>query len=192
MIWTEEMIRKELRRLDKITGLRGSELPIKFRTKGKACGWFRHSQGGVLEFGFSLSHLNDPKLPEMEKIDTIRHEYAHFLDYVWNGKTGHTRSWKAACQMVGAKPLSYMDTIGIARLKEKEKEQARKDKHFIEKYHQGDTVLHPYYGLGTILSVLKAGSKSWSVVISFANCGDKRLSLEWVDQNCILKQVADI
>lgn len=47
------------------------------------------------ELGFSVE----------EAIDTIRHEYAHHMDFMINGKLGHSTSWKQCCIRFGALPI---------------------------------------------------------------------------------------
>ena len=89
-VFTEEMIREELRRLDKITGSHGADLPIKFGNSKSRLGYFSY---GNEYFGFYFSnyYLMDTNFPVEGKMDLIRHEYAHYLDYTRRNRSGTTR-----------------------------------------------------------------------------------------------------
>lgn len=44
------------------------------------------------------------KIDDDEIIDTILHEIAHALDYIYNKKVSHGETWKKICREIGAKP----------------------------------------------------------------------------------------
>ena len=103
-IFDEEMIRAELRRLDMKTGLHAADLPIKFGKARCTLGRFSYPSEDRMEFYFSNYYFQDPMHPIEEKLDTIRHEYAHYMDYMINGSSSHGPSWKNCCRIVGAIP----------------------------------------------------------------------------------------
>ena len=76
--WPEERIRQELQRLDKLTGLNGNALPIKFTYSNYMVGSF-HVYDKNQWFEFSRAYFEDPGTPEQANLDTIRHEYAHYM-----------------------------------------------------------------------------------------------------------------
>lgn len=41
--------------------------------------------------------------------DTLRHEIAHFYDFYKNGNIGHSDTWKAAAELLGARPIAIQD-----------------------------------------------------------------------------------
>ena len=97
IIWNEEEIRKELRRMDQLTGLSGATLPIRFNEAWATLGSYRLIGRKAGGFCFSNRYLQDPDFTPEEALDTIRHEYAHYMDYELYGNTGHGRTWKACC-----------------------------------------------------------------------------------------------
>ena len=58
VIWNEETIREELRRLDLKTGLRGAELSIKFRIAKSYLGLYYQTEGKG--FYFSTYYFENP------------------------------------------------------------------------------------------------------------------------------------
>ena len=101
MIWNEEMIRAELKRLDRKAGLNGAKLPIKFTHSKHSLGCF-YPEKDNMRFDFSLYYLSDDSFPEEEALDLIRHEYAHFANFCLYHGTGHDRMWRKCCSEVGA------------------------------------------------------------------------------------------
>ena len=85
--WTEDLIRNELRRLDEITGLKGSELPIHFGNAVSYLAMF--CAGEKMYFLFSNYYFKNPKIADETALNTIRHEYAHYLAYVLYGDCSH-------------------------------------------------------------------------------------------------------
>ena len=103
VLWTEERIREELRRMDRITGLHGAELPITFTRNHRCLGSFYVEER---KFAFSLYWFDDPEWPEAEARDIIRHEYAHYMNLERNGRKNHGPEWEACCLEVGATPCA--------------------------------------------------------------------------------------
>ena len=72
-----------------------------------ALGIARRSNDGRKEIRLSNKLINLNKgIPTFKKQleDTIRHEFAHALDWEWHKGWGHGDSWKACCELVGANP----------------------------------------------------------------------------------------
>ena len=86
-IWNEAAIRKEFARLDAKTGLKGATLPISFSNAKCTLGSYSSAGGGA--FRFSRHYFDDPLWPIEEALDTIRHEYAHYMDHmgIWQHGT---------------------------------------------------------------------------------------------------------
>ena len=104
MIWNEEMIRAELKRLDRKTGLNGAKLPIKFTHSKHTLGCF-YPEKDNMRFDFSLYYLSDDSFPEEEALDLIRHEYAHFANFCLYHGTGHDRMWRKCCSDAGSRGI---------------------------------------------------------------------------------------
>ena len=110
-----EDIRKEFARLDAITGIDSSNVPITISYRSKVRrGCCVCEQKGVKVVKFSDFILNDP---EEFFYDTVRHEYAHMLVKLrYPGERhGHDNVWKAACIEVGCKPNRLCTTTPEGR-----------------------------------------------------------------------------
>ncbi len=114
MNWTEETIRAEIRRLDEITGLHGATLPIVIGRAKTVLGAFSvkavRLRGKIVrvprQFTFSGYFFRHPAFSDAMAQDTIRHEYAHYMDFVLYGQLAHGKTFRACCQTVGAYPRS--------------------------------------------------------------------------------------
>ena len=111
--WSEDMFRGAIRKLDEKTGLDGAKLDIQLFEGGRRLGYYRRGVPGT--FGFNLSFFNSLTVNAAEKLDVIRHEYAHYYDFVTKLDTFIVRSkrekvhgadWKFACRMLNANPRS--------------------------------------------------------------------------------------
>lgn len=109
---TIEDIRQEYARLDAITGINSSAIPITISTHTKrrygCCFYDVICKGScrsyyVRELNFSAFIF---EWPEKFFIQTVRHEYAHMLATMRDPKTriGHGPKWKAACLEIGCEP----------------------------------------------------------------------------------------
>lgn len=99
-------VREEYDRLDKICGIDSSQVELRVSTRA------------TNRFGFChYKRCDDRIVPDYVSItdfifetenqfwDTIRHEYAHLLVTMRDGKKhGHDATWKAACLEVGCRP----------------------------------------------------------------------------------------
>ena len=179
-VWTEERIRDELAKLDKITGLHGKVLPIIFNNRKRTLGMFSSQDNG--KFFFSNHYFQDENWPAELAVETIRHEYAHYMDYELYGNLGHGPTWKACCTKVGIAASRLYNPKKEEYYHEKEaKEQAKLN--IIESFAYGDIITHPRFGKGMIRGFIGKESDKIAVV-DFDNIGIKRMSLLWIDEHC--------
>ena len=182
MIWNEETIRAELRRLDGITGLHGAELPITFGNARSTLGCFHSdSNGDEMRFYFSNFWFKKPDWPDASALDVIRHEYAHYMDWMLYGHCSHGPTWKACCVQVGAVPSRlYSEETNAFYQKKEAQEQALAQT--LEAYGVGSRVVHPTFGTG-VIQALESSGTSQIASIAF-DAGTKRFPLAWVHQHC--------
>lgn len=183
MIWTEEAIRDELRRLDAVTGLNGAALPIEFTNARRVLGSFCHSDIEPLCFRFSRPWMTGDDLAHAQAIDVIRHEYAHYMDYMDRGTSSHGRQWKDCCRRIGAEPAAHFNHLLNYYYLLREQE-AREREAVIARYAPGADIMHPSYGAGTIVSCSGDGA-SRRITVRFGD-GQRMLSVAWVVDNCTL------
>ena len=178
--WTESAIREEISKLDKKTGLHGARLPISFNNARCALGMYSPADGG--SFKFSNYYYQDPNWPIEEALDTIRHEYAHYMDYVLYNHCAHGSTWKHCCTIVGAMPIRCYNEKRADYYRQKHLKEESLSKRYDE-YYIGDIILHPKYGKGVIKDV-QGESISRIITVEFTSVGEKVLGLSWVDTNC--------
>lgn len=179
VIWNEETIREELRRLDLKTGLRGAELPIKFGKAKSYLGLYYQTEGKG--FYFSTYYFENPDFQVESALDVIRHEYAHYMNHIVYNGYGHDKTWKKCCEIVGA---------SLIRCYNKERNEYHKMQHLqqsqlelkLKKYKIGQTITHPCFGKGLIKMIKRSGNSLYADVVF--NCCEKRISLAWIDENC--------
>ena len=129
-MWTIRDIRKEMNRLDKISGMDTSNIPI--RTSGRMtktlgqCRYIYNSANDfyhVKEFTFSTILMNSAT--EEHFLDTVRHEYAHAYNVIKeHAIVGHGPKWKAAAIRFGASPSACCSHSELS-------EQVRRNKKYI-------------------------------------------------------------
>lgn len=68
MKWTEAMIRKEIQRLDEMTGLHGNDLIVDFGNAKRRLGCFITREGKSHKFRFSESTLRMRISPDMRRM----------------------------------------------------------------------------------------------------------------------------
>lgn len=180
MKWTEADIRKELARLDAKTGLNGAMLPISFRNAKCIRGQYCSSNGG--SFWFSNYYYQNSEWPVEEAINTIRHEYAHYMDYLLYGNLGHRSFWKQCCGGIGALPIRCYNE---KRAQYYQKRHAEEIKLFAlyDTYAVGSGIVHPRYGIGVIEENVGESTNRY-ITVNFRGDGYKKLGLAWVDKNC--------
>ena len=181
MTWTEEAIREELRKLDDITGLHGSRLPILFTKAKRTLGSFYHDAEKPLNFRFSSVWLTDPNFAHAQGIDLIRHEYAHYMDFMRNGKSSHGPKWKACCREIGAEPSAHYNAE-TNRYQLSLERAACEQEAALARYTPGTHVTHPAFGTGVVESCTGSGASS-RIAVRFAT-GTKLLGAAWVIANC--------
>lgn len=95
-MWTEEMIREEMRKLDERTGLHGSELPIVFGTAKTRVGGLGVRDGKPSYFRFSRHYFDSPDFAHGSAMEVITHEYAHYMDVCRRGRVITARTGRHA------------------------------------------------------------------------------------------------
>lgn len=182
--WNEDTIREEIRRLDKITGLQGSVLQITFGNAKYTLGSF-HIDVKTREpkkFHFSRFYYNNPEWSNASALDTIRHEYAHYMDYMLHGNLGHGSTWKKCCCKVGASP-TRLYSEEIEKIFKKQEEERKLSIKQISRFRLGDCIKHPKFGTGIIKSI-SGIPESPILDVKFSKNETKKLSAAWVSQNC--------
>lgn len=179
VMWNEETIRKELKRLDSITGLNGGELPIRFGKAKSYLGLYYPSEGKG--FYFSTYYFENPDFQVESALDVIRHEYAHYMNHIVYNGYGHDKTWKKCCSIVGASPSRCYSKDRNEYHKAKHQQEQQMDER-LKKYKVGQTITHPCFGKGIIKKIEKSG-KSLYADIDFNYC-DKKISLAWIDEKC--------
>lgn len=111
-------IRDLYSRLDRLSGLDSSSIPIEFGYDKEVLGKYQNKTANQKElFYFSLMFIGygvpKPLNPE-DRIDLYKHEYAHFMQYnmeipqKYQWEPGiHGSAWKYCCSIVGAAPTPY-------------------------------------------------------------------------------------
>ena len=183
VIWTEERIREELRRLDQKTGLHGAELPIEFYRGTSYLGQYCLVNQ---RFRFSVTYLEDPKWTEQSALDLIRHEYAHYMDHTLNGSIQypcHGSRWKAYCSSIGGVPIGHYVEDIERQYKKQNMNKASLALRYGD-YDVGKSIVHPQFGRGMIVGAAGEGA-SRIIDVRFPVVGIKRLGVAWVDKNCV-------
>lgn len=179
--WNEKEIRIELEKLDRITGLDGASLIVEFVKSKIKVGSFHIKNGKPHKFCFSKNFFSDETFPYKLAVDAIRHEYAHYIDFLNNGNMGHGKSWKLCCNKVKAMPIRILNQsmIDFYRQSEENEKQANE---LINMYVEGLVIVHPKFGEGVIDNVEKRDGGT--ITINFNCVGYKTLGLKWVIDNC--------
>lgn len=146
-----------------------------------------HTKRQCKTVSFSNYYFQNTDFPVEEAVDTIRHEYAHYMDFVINGKLGHSTSWKQCCIRIGALPTRlYSETrANYHRLKHEKDRQAE---YKLEQFSLGTVIDHPRFGRGVILAVTGDGV-SRVLQVEFSEYGQKMLGASWVLSNCKTQSV---
>jgi len=111
-------IREEMDRLDKISGLNTSNIPIRISTRmtsswGECCYRYAHRRYGIKEIVFAARLLEQGTMEHI--LNEVRHEYAHaYVMLTHNKKHGHDGVWKRAALRFGcnAKRCESFDEVG--------------------------------------------------------------------------------
>lgn len=179
-IWNEAAIRKEFARLDAKTGLKGATLPIIFNNAKCTLGSYNPANGGA--FRFSRHYYDDPSWPVEAALDTIRHEYAHYMDHMVYSNVGHGATWKKCCIEVGALPIRCYSSERAKYFQDKH-EAERKEVEVLDHYKTGSYIMHPRFGRGKIMELVGVDANRYALV-DFRYMETKKLSLRWVKENC--------
>ena len=182
MIWFEEDIREEIRKLDKKTGLNGASFPIKFNKSNSILAYYRSIDAKSGEFCFSVNYFQNENYTKKEAIETIRHEYAHYMNHVIYRSFGHGPTWRKCCSDIGAVAQRvYNRRLNNYFLLEREKEQEMLER--CDSLVAGVKINHPIYGTGVVEST-QGDLKDKCLSVSFAMTGIKILTAKWVLENC--------
>ena len=182
--WNEKSIREEIARLDIKTGLKGAKLPISFSNSKRTVGQYTGYGDGA--FRFSNHYFQDPDWPVEAARDVIRHEYAHYMDHILYGGSGHGKSWKRCCVEVGALPVRYYDEKRTMYYQQKHRKEAELSSHY-NTLHERSVIEHPIYGIG-IITKITGQDLNRRVIVEFGSVGEKTLGIAWVDKHCIVSK----
>ena len=188
-IFTTETIRKELQRLDRITGYNGAGLEIRMCTGKSRLGYFAWPRKSSPYFGFSTTYFENEDFPDAEKIATVRHEYAHYMDFMENGYTSHGAAWKKCCARINVSSARCLQHSSVEFHKNQEKQMSEKQqmiKNGAQKLSEGAILIHPKFGQGTVISI-SGDTAEDTARISFDKVGEKIMSVEWLCTNLLPK-----
>lgn len=110
-------IRREMDRLDRLSGLDTSSIPIRISTRmtsgwGKCSYRYAHRKYGIKEIVFAARLLEHGTMEHI--LNVIRHEYAHaYVILTHNQKHGHDAVWRRAALRFGcnAKRCEAFDEV---------------------------------------------------------------------------------
>ena len=102
--WTANKIKNVIKELDGITWLEGRTLPVRFVNDENMLGEVVFMDGEPVEFQFSNRFLKDPYLPYSFAIDTIKRQYAKYMNYMLNCEIGETKSFVECCRELMCTP----------------------------------------------------------------------------------------
>ncbi|MBR5284704.1 MAG: SprT-like domain-containing protein [Clostridia bacterium] len=122
-MFTISDIRREFDRLDGVTGLNTTDVPIRISARmSRALGVCRSRStegGGVEAVDVAFADYLCRCGTEEEFLNTVRHEYAHLYNILHDGiRCGHDARWKEVALWLGASPdrlADYRDLLARAR-----------------------------------------------------------------------------
>lgn len=178
--WSKDAIRQEIRRLDGITGLKGADVTVRLYEEREPLGYFTFIDPVRMTFGFSSTRFEDPKFTQAEALDVIRHEYAHYMEYVIYGEsTDHGENWKACCRKIGARPQNFYteEWKELARTRDK----AVQERTRLDGFSVGTHIRHPEFGEGKVENVQRFPT----MTLISVRFGDtvKVLDVDWARKN---------
>lgn len=107
-------IKKEIRRLARLTGLPGENLPIEYvrNPNQDALGWFSNCL--PYKIVFNLDSLEKCKVSPRQLIEITQHEFAHYVqkllyDIDMADREGHGPDFTKACKKVGCSDSRYFN-----------------------------------------------------------------------------------
>lgn len=189
MKWPESRIREEIARLDRQTGLKGAALTIRFNNSRRTLGTFRSKNGEPVCFSFSQAYLECDDYPDSEQLDTIRHEYAHYMvcvRYPGLHEPSHGKHWKKCCQEIGAQPSPYCN-LSIAReVRQQEKLQEAERSSvcsLLSDLSPGTEIIHPVLGTGVVTAITPDPDNP-RITLSFGENATRLFSARWIIEHC--------
>ena len=194
--WTEDLIRKEMKKLDAIAHrekwwvlkkynivLDSSTIPIRFNNQKDEIGMFKNEDTPC--FYFSRCFFDDDTFPESVCLEVIRNVYAHYFTYMcFHGNLSHNYYWQEVCKVIGANPNRVRTEDFIDR-------RLKVEKNDTDQYSPvlkcGDIIHHKKYGEGFIksTSIYRNGAIH---SIKFKGRQILRLDERWILQNCKPKE----
>lgn len=192
MRWPEERIRTEMRRLDRKTGLHGSDLAITFNNSICYLGMYYYGTADHPPyFVFSRKYFENDNYPDSTLTDVVRHEYAHHMvDALYPGleERVHGRTWKKCCVEIGADPVRLCNVERALARRRAEKQQqadAAVVRSLLDDLHLGDHIRHPSFGEGVITG-MTPNSDNPLVAVTFSDGAVYRFPAGWLIENCSL------
>lgn len=163
-MFTEEEIRKEYDRLDKILGIDTSHIIIDFGSSNK-----------TETAAFTQFYSNAPTVPKRIRfnmaimgvlndtncLDIIRHEYAHAAVALKENYTGlpHGGPWKKICRQIGCRPSPY--TYNGRKIEYIEDYKIKEKMVRVKCCNCGRITMQP--DNSRIVKILRNGGNSWNL-----------------------------
>lgn len=179
--WPRERILEEIRCLDAKTGLNGAKVTIRLYADAEPMGCFTFIDPIRMTFGFSSTRFEEPGFTDMEALDIIRHEYAHFMEYMIYGiSSDHGEQWKDCCRKIGARPEKLYTEAFKQDARRKERERIQRTR--IDGYKIGRQISHPTFGEGIVERIDRMND----ITILTIRFGEtvKRFDIDWVRKHC--------
>ena len=180
----ERLIREEYSRLDGLSHLNGSELPIAFEYTLQVYGDFNtHDK----RFCFAVQSFADGE----NALDNIRHQYAHYMScQLYGAVRPHGPEWKKCCVIVEAVPLPWL-------YRREEEAASPVTKVFSGRENRavtamipsnsrkmvGCAIVHPKFGYGLITNVTCKGARRFARIYFGESGGIKEIDLEWIENH---------
>ncbi len=185
--WPSSRIREELTRLDQLTGYHGADLPIHYGNSRCTLASFHHNRGQASFFMFSRHYFDAEDFSEHSALDTIRHEYAHYMNVVEGNDDGHGPAWKDCCRRIGALAVRLYEPAANEVHLKKEKKTEKLRETLSASIHEGQRLIHPIWGYGVILRVdSSAASPRLEILFSDGKEHPRLYSAQWVIEHCKL------
>lgn len=182
MKWTETMIRREMEKLDKKTGLTGSKLPIVFSNCYSCLGAFHCDSDSKMWFSFSKKYYHSNEFSKEEALDVIRHEYAHYMNRIVYKGSGHDSTWRKCCSDVGAIATRlYSGLFNDYYIKKEQNTNILLEE--LKQFKVGSKIRHPVFGTGYVTAIY-GRDVGMRLEVEFYSVGIKTLTAKWVNENC--------
>ena len=124
-------------------------------------------------------------------LDTIRHEYAHYMvcvRYPGLQEPPHGNHWKKCCREIGAHPYAYCNLQAAREIRKQEKAQEAElalVRSLMADMAPGDEILHPLLGTGVITEITP-NLDNPRITLTFGDSAPHLFSARWIIENCDL------